>query len=945
MSDNYREKNSEKHRQSAIDHLIIRGNSEIGNVSQVSQTIIQKKQNANYNCIDEIKDRYNKNVAKLERKYNSSKQFNEILFIKELEDFRKKLKQDAEDYAIQAEQMESLSESRLICVRKSEELKADISKIERLLDPLEYVKNQAIERFISVFLQEDNPTESSWESSLLKLSFETRQSIRNLNSYYETKQRDLENELIQKIEDCKKERNVGIYKCLLREKLIQDDYPLHSDSRLELDGILQDFDNLDQTTIENAEKEVIKPFYQNNLQRYIEEYKQKLTQEGYPLASDSITELNAFKKSLGLEELVFSDLLIRAIEQEVIKPFYQKKLQKYKKEYAFKFEQQGHPLNSESIKELKSLKKNWGLKKLFFPDLDITAIEKEIVEPFYRVNLERYEQEYIQQLQQEGYPLSSNSNNKLQLSIKNLGLEHTFFAELDLENEFSTELDLNEIEKRLIKPFYQENLKNYAQEYSQKIKQSMSSLKSNLLKEMNLFSNSLRLRNEDVKIVEELIKNHIAIDRLVCSESEVDYWKLREFLINGEWKKADEQTTMIMLKIAGREKVGNVDKESLENFPDIDLFTIDKLWVEYSYGSFGFSVQKKIFDSVNQNKGKFAEKVGWRGEAGLFRGAFAWKSDDDLTFSQDAPDGHLPAWGVKDKKLLGNDFSFIFLKFSGLVSDSPEALKASQERHYEQELLKEYEQEGYPLSSDARINLDHIQVSLELLDEQNFREIENRIEKPFYYKNLQCYGQDFSQKIEQEGYFVSCKNSTDLKSFQQSLDIRDEDIFIIEELIKKYRSISRLISSEFETAYWKLRKFLVEGKWQKADEQTKMIILKVAGRVKVGNLDKDSIENFPEIDLFILDRFWVEYSKGHFGFSVQNTIFHSVNQDKDQFAEKIGWRSRAGLFRGAFAWKSYSNLIFSLDAPKGHLPAWGVQDRKLLEDNFIHFLDNTISQN
>ena len=40
----------------------------------------------------------------------------------------------------------------------------------------------------------------------------------------------------------------------------------------------------------------------------------------------------------------------------------------------------------------------------------------------------------------------------------------------------------------------------------------------------------------------------------------------------------------------------------MKNFPCQDLGTIDKLWVEYSDGKFGFSVQKKIYQDLGGTK-------------------------------------------------------------------------------------------------------------------------------------------------------------------------------------------------------------------------------------------------------------------------------------------------------------------------------------------------------
>lgn len=123
----------------------------------------------------------------------------------------------------------------------------------------------------------------------------------------------------------------------------------------------------------------------------------------------------------------------------------------------------------------------------------------------------------------------------------------------------------------------------------------------------------------------------------------VDYTRLRDLLAAGKWKEADEETLKVMLKVARREIENYFDRESIENFPCDDLRTIDQLWVRYSHGRFGFSVQKKIWlevggDPYYDTDCKLGESVGWQ------KGS-RWLDSDELTFNLQAPCGHLPTCG------------------------------------------------------------------------------------------------------------------------------------------------------------------------------------------------------------------------------------------------------------------------------------------------------------
>jgi hypothetical protein len=133
------------------------------------------------------------------------------------------------------------------------------------------------------------------------------------------------------------------------------------------------------------------------------------------------------------------------------------------------------------------------------------------------------------------------------------------------------------------------------------------------------------------------LKTQISED--ISSECGVDYRQLRDLLKAQKWKEGDQETLAVMLKAAGREEEGWLSSESIENFPCTDLRTIDQLWVKYSEGRFGFSVQKRIWERVGKDYEKFGDRVGWRR---IRESSGYWLSLDQLTFSNNALQGHLP---------------------------------------------------------------------------------------------------------------------------------------------------------------------------------------------------------------------------------------------------------------------------------------------------------------
>src|SRR5919199_896163 len=116
----------------------------------------------------------------------------------------------------------------------------------------------------------------------------------------------------------------------------------------------------------------------------------------------------------------------------------------------------------------------------------------------------------------------------------------------------------------------------------------------------------------------------------------INYSKLRELLVAQKWKEADRETLSVLLKVCGREKEGWLREKDLANFPCVDLHTIDQLWVLYSNGRFGFSIQKQLFHDCGKKYQLLGDRVGWHsGEV--------WFPYDSFTFALDAPPGHLPS--------------------------------------------------------------------------------------------------------------------------------------------------------------------------------------------------------------------------------------------------------------------------------------------------------------
>lgn len=208
------------------------------------------------------------------------------------------------------------------------------------------------------------------------------------------------------------------------------------------------------------------------------------------------------------------------------------------------------------------------------------------------------------------------------------------------------------IQDTVLEPFrkYQANLQEYREVLAEALEEAGGRLSEFTRDELKRFQTLLRLRDEDIQAIETAIlptqvskadapttspsqtqgtsaasghqkpSTGRSTDDNLSSEQDIDYTNLRDLLKTKQWQDADEETYRVMNQMLN----GDWAKEVLLNFPCQDLRTIDRLWVKYSDGKFGFSVQKEIYVACGaaldgQYPGdkiwsKFCDRVGWKNE-------------------------------------------------------------------------------------------------------------------------------------------------------------------------------------------------------------------------------------------------------------------------------------------------------------------------------------------
>lgn len=139
------------------------------------------------------------------------------------------------------------------------------------------------------------------------------------------------------------------------------------------------------------------------------------------------------------------------------------------------------------------------------------------------------------------------------------------------------------------------------------------------------------------------------------------------------------------------------------------------------------------------------------------------------------------------------------------------------------------------------------------------------------------------------------------------------------------------IKSEVGIDYKPLQTLLEAENWVKADEETTRLFRQLTKANTKKLPDILAIKRFPCSDLETIDRLWTTYSRGHFGFSIQQQIWESIEEQSGnsynifrQFANQVGWipgeyDAKVGFLREFFSGKQ-TDIPIDLSFPEGFVP-------------------------
>ena len=149
-------------------------------------------------------------------------------------------------------------------------------------------------------------------------------------------------------------------------------------------------------------------------------------------------------------------------------------------------------------------------------------------------------------------------------------------------------------------------------------------------------------QNSDLSEKLSAIENNLSLVSDV-----VRYQPLQNMLAAGKWEEADKETIRLIADIAGHEDLEDFRPDEVQHFPCVHLQVIDNLWLTYSRGRFGFSIQARIYQeeggnietTIEQDSDllkRWGKRLGWRADN-------RWRKCDELDWTLDAPLGCHPS--------------------------------------------------------------------------------------------------------------------------------------------------------------------------------------------------------------------------------------------------------------------------------------------------------------
>ncbi|EOA25180.1 hypothetical protein CARUB_v10018492mg [Capsella rubella] len=132
-------------------------------------------------------------------------------------------------------------------------------------------------------------------------------------------------------------------------------------------------------------------------------------------------------------------------------------------------------------------------------------------------------------------------------------------------------------------------------------------------------------------------------------------------------------------------------------------------------------------------------------------------------------------------------------------------------------------------------------------------------------------------------------------------------------------------TAETATIFDVLENHLVSQNFRQADEETRRLLIQIAGEaaVKRGYVFFSEVKSISTEDLQAIDNLWTKHSDGRFGYSVQRKIWLKVKKDFTRFFVKVEWMKLLDTEVVQYGYRAFPDEFkweLNDDTPLGHLP-------------------------
>ena len=146
------------------------------------------------------------------------------------------------------------------------------------------------------------------------------------------------------------------------------------------------------------------------------------------------------------------------------------------------------------------------------------------------------------------------------------------------------------------------------------------------------------LKRHDPQGLAKLIPDVVDGWFVAPSDVDIDYRPLQNSLLSENFEEADRFTSAVLRELAGQpaQSRGYIYFSEVAAIPGLDLCTLDRLWIAYSQGRFGFTIQARLLNSLGGRYDRLWPRIGWKNDG-------VWtRYPNSFDWSINAPEGHMP---------------------------------------------------------------------------------------------------------------------------------------------------------------------------------------------------------------------------------------------------------------------------------------------------------------